>query len=51
MAAGKPAYGATWVRASRSSSMAFVLACDMRFASRENTLLGRFEVDAGARVP
>jgi enoyl-CoA hydratase/carnithine racemase len=24
-----------------------VLACDLRFASRENTLLGRFEVGAG----
>jgi len=26
----------------------FVLACDLRFASRENTLLGQFEVGAGA---
>jgi enoyl-CoA hydratase/carnithine racemase len=25
----------------------FVLACDLRFASRENTLLGQFEVSAG----
>jgi enoyl-CoA hydratase/carnithine racemase len=25
----------------------FVLACDLRFASRENTLLGRFEIGAG----
>jgi enoyl-CoA hydratase/carnithine racemase len=25
----------------------FVLACDLRFASRENTLLGRFEVGLG----
>jgi enoyl-CoA hydratase/carnithine racemase len=25
----------------------FVLACDLRFASRENTLLGRFEVGTG----
>ncbi|MGS0685158.1 enoyl-CoA hydratase/isomerase family protein [Nakamurella sp. GG22] len=26
----------------------FVLACDLRFASRENTLLGRFELGVGA---
>jgi enoyl-CoA hydratase/carnithine racemase len=25
----------------------FVLACDLRFASRENTLLGRFDVGTG----
>jgi enoyl-CoA hydratase/carnithine racemase len=28
----------------RGAGMEFVLACDMRFASRENTSLGRFEV-------
>jgi enoyl-CoA hydratase/carnithine racemase len=28
----------------------FVLACDLRFASRENTLLGQFEVGTGVRL-
>ena len=28
----------------------FVLACDLRFASRENTLLGQFEVETGVRL-
>jgi enoyl-CoA hydratase/carnithine racemase len=32
----------------RGAGSEFVLACDLRFASRENTLLGRFEV--GTRV-
>ena len=33
----------------RGAGSEFVLACDLRFASRENTLLGRFEVGvAGA---
>jgi enoyl-CoA hydratase/carnithine racemase len=31
----------------RGSGSEFVLACDLRFASRENTLLGQFEVGAG----
>jgi enoyl-CoA hydratase/carnithine racemase len=31
----------------RSSGSEFVLACDLRFASRENTLLGQFEVGTG----
>jgi enoyl-CoA hydratase/carnithine racemase len=31
----------------RGSGSEFVLACDMRFASRENTLLGQFEVGTG----
>ena len=31
----------------RAAGSEFVLACDMRFASRENTLLGQFEVGAG----
>jgi enoyl-CoA hydratase/carnithine racemase len=31
----------------RGAGSEFVLACDMRFASRENTLLGQFEVAAG----
>jgi enoyl-CoA hydratase/carnithine racemase len=31
----------------RGAGSEFVLACDMRFASRENTLLGQFEVGAG----
>jgi enoyl-CoA hydratase/carnithine racemase len=29
----------------------FLLACDMRFASRENTLLGRFETSADGGAP
>src|SRR5579872_256330 len=32
----------------RGASSEFVLACDMRFASRENTLLGQPEVGVGA---
>jgi enoyl-CoA hydratase/carnithine racemase len=31
----------------RAAGSEFVLACDLRFASRENTLLGQFEVGAG----
>jgi enoyl-CoA hydratase/carnithine racemase len=31
----------------RGAGSEFVLACDMRFASRENTLLGQFEVGTG----
>src|SRR4029077_18971349 len=31
----------------RGAGSEFVLACDMRFASRENTLLGQFEVGVG----
>jgi enoyl-CoA hydratase/carnithine racemase len=31
----------------RGAGSEFVLACDMRFASRENTLLGQFEVASG----
>ena len=31
----------------RGAGSEFVLACDLRFASRENTLLGRFEVGMG----
>ena len=31
----------------RGAGSEFVLACDLRFASRENTLLGRFEVGTG----
>jgi enoyl-CoA hydratase/carnithine racemase len=31
----------------RGAGSEFVLACDMRFASRENTLVGQFEVGAG----
>jgi enoyl-CoA hydratase/carnithine racemase len=31
----------------RGSGSEFVLACDLRFASRENTLLGQFEVGTG----
>ncbi len=31
----------------RGAGSEFVLACDMRFASRENTLIGQFEVGAG----
>ena len=31
----------------RGAGSEFVLACDLRFASRENTLLGQFEVGAG----
>ena len=31
----------------RSAGSEFVLACDLRFASRENTLLGQFEVGTG----
>jgi len=31
----------------RGAGSEFVLACDMRLASRENTLLGQFEVGAG----
>ena len=32
----------------RGSGSEFVLACDLRFASRENALLGQFEVGTGA---
>src|SRR5262249_8317159 len=32
----------------RGAGSEFVLACDLRFASRENTLLGQWEVGAGA---
>jgi enoyl-CoA hydratase/carnithine racemase len=32
---------------SRGAGSEFVLACDLRFASRENTLLGQFEVATG----
>ena len=31
----------------RAAGSEFVLACDLRFASRENTLLGQFEVGLG----
>jgi enoyl-CoA hydratase/carnithine racemase len=31
----------------RGAGSEFVLACDLRFASRENTVLGRFEVGTG----
>jgi enoyl-CoA hydratase/carnithine racemase len=31
----------------RGAGSEFMLACDLRFASRENTLLGQFEVGAG----
>jgi enoyl-CoA hydratase/carnithine racemase len=31
----------------RGAGSEFVLACDLRFASRENALLGQFEVGAG----
>jgi enoyl-CoA hydratase/carnithine racemase len=31
----------------RGAGSEFLLACDLRFASRENTLLGQFEVGAG----
>ena len=31
----------------RAAGSEFVLACDLRFASRENTLLGQFEVGTG----
>jgi enoyl-CoA hydratase/carnithine racemase len=31
----------------RGAGSEFVLACDMRFASRENTLLGQFEIGLG----
>jgi enoyl-CoA hydratase/carnithine racemase len=31
----------------RGAGSEFVLACDMRFASRENTLLGRFDLRSG----
>jgi enoyl-CoA hydratase/carnithine racemase len=31
----------------RGAGSEFVLACDLRFASRQNTLLGQFEVGAG----
>ncbi len=31
----------------RGAGSEFILACDMRFASRENTLLGQFEVGIG----
>jgi enoyl-CoA hydratase/carnithine racemase len=31
----------------RGAGSEFILACDMRFASRENTLLGQFEVGVG----
>ena len=31
----------------RGAGSEFVLACDVRFASRENTLIGQFEVGAG----
>ena len=32
----------------RGAGSEFVLACDLRFASRENTVLGQFEAGAGA---
>jgi len=32
----------------RDAGSDFVLACDLRFSSRENTVLGRFEVGVGA---
>jgi enoyl-CoA hydratase/carnithine racemase len=32
----------------RGAGSEFVLACDMRFASRENTVIGQFEVGSGA---
>jgi enoyl-CoA hydratase/carnithine racemase len=35
----------------RGAGSEFVLACDMRFASRENTLLGRFGTGAGGGAP
>ena len=35
----------------RGAGSEFVLACDLRFASRENTLLGQFEVGAGMASP
>jgi enoyl-CoA hydratase/carnithine racemase len=35
----------------RGAGSEFVLACDMRFASRENTLLGRFETSADRGAP
>ena len=31
----------------RGAGIEFVLACDLRFASRENTLLGQFEIGTG----
>jgi enoyl-CoA hydratase/carnithine racemase len=31
----------------RGAGSEFILACDLRFASRENTLIGQFEVGAG----
>jgi enoyl-CoA hydratase/carnithine racemase len=31
----------------RGAGSEFILACDMRFASRENTLMGQFEVGSG----
>ena len=45
--------GRRWSASRRSAGRAraagseFVLACDLRFASRENTLIGQFEVGAG----
>src|SRR5579863_247027 len=51
-ASGLPILTDTFVRLTRSSvvrgaSSEFVLACDMRFASRENTRLGQPEVGVG----
>jgi hypothetical protein len=34
-------------RRARGTGSEFVLACDLRFASRENTLLGQWEVGVG----
>ena len=34
----------------RGAGSEFVLACDLRFASRENALLGQFEVGTGCRA-
>lgn len=61
-ASGLPAHMDTFIRLTESPVVSiakirgrargvgseFVLACDMRFASRENTLIGQFEVGAGA---
>ncbi len=35
----------------RGAGSEFVLACDLRFASRENALLSQFEVGIGAGLP
>jgi enoyl-CoA hydratase/carnithine racemase len=43
-----PVVGIASIRGrARGAGSEFVLACDMRFASRENTLLGQFEVGTG----